>query len=232
MSPASSPNPRSPISAWSCQQPGFLDALQDLCRKTGTLLVIDETHTISTGYGGYTRTHNLKPDFLDARQTGRGWPATAVFGCTAEIAERMRPAEEEAGSGYSGMGTTLSANALQFKAMRANLEHVMTPAAYDHMLPLSEKLARGIEGEIKQAQHSRGMSRMSAPVPSSSARRSAAQWDRGAGGDAWAGGTRRPPLSAQSRAADRTLPQHDAGEPGHDPGAGGSPGGNHRPMSG
>ena len=65
-------------------------------------------------------------------------------------AERMRTAEKEAGPGYSSMGTTLSANALQFKAMRANLEHVMTPAAYDHMLPLSEKLARGIEGEIKK----------------------------------------------------------------------------------
>ncbi|WP_303980453.1 aspartate aminotransferase family protein [Dongia mobilis] len=131
-------------------QPGFLDALQDLCRKTETLLVIDETHTISTGYGGYTRTHKLKPDFLTLGKPVAGGLPTAVFGCTAEIAARMRVAEQEAGSGYSGMGTTLSANALQFKAMRANLEHVMTPAAYDHMLPLSEKLARGIEGEIRK----------------------------------------------------------------------------------
>lgn len=131
-------------------QAGFLDALQDACRRTGTLLVIDETHTISTGYGGYTRTHGLKPDFLTLGKPVAGGLPAAVFGCTAEIAERMRAAELAAGSGYSGMGTTLSANALQFKAMRANLEHVMTPAAYEHMLPLSERLASGIGAEISR----------------------------------------------------------------------------------
>lgn len=131
-------------------QPGFLEDLQRLCRDTGTLLVIDETHTISTGYGGYTRSHGLKPDFLTLGKPVAGGLPCSVFGCTAEIAQRMREAEKEAGPGYSGMGTTLSANVLQFKAMRANLEQVMTPAAYGHMLPLSEKLARGIEGEIRQ----------------------------------------------------------------------------------
>ena len=60
-------------------------------------------------------------------------------------------AEAENQPGYSGMGTTLSANALALHAMRANLEQVVTPAAYDHMLPMSERLARGIEARIKQA---------------------------------------------------------------------------------
>jgi glutamate-1-semialdehyde 2,1-aminomutase len=131
-------------------QPGFLDQLQRLCRETGTLLIMDETHTISTGYGGYTRTHNLKPDFLTLGKPIAGGLPCSVFGCTAEMAEKMREAEKAAGPGYSGMGTTLSANVLQFKAMRANLEEVMTPEAYQHMLPLSEKLARGIEGEIRK----------------------------------------------------------------------------------
>ncbi|MDD3445027.1 MAG: transaminase, partial [Zavarzinia sp.] len=44
--------------------PGFLDAVQAACRATGTLLLIDETHTISTGPGGWTRAHGLKPDFF------------------------------------------------------------------------------------------------------------------------------------------------------------------------
>jgi glutamate-1-semialdehyde aminotransferase len=44
-------------------QPGFLDAVRKLTRDTGTLLLIDETHTISTGLGGYTRTHGLIPTF-------------------------------------------------------------------------------------------------------------------------------------------------------------------------
>src|SRR6185369_15820212 len=131
-------------------QAGYLEAMQKLCRQYGTLLIIDETHTISTGYGGYTRMHGLKPDFLTLGKPVAGGIPTSVFGCTTEIAERMRVAEAEAGPGYSGIGTTLSANAMQLHAMRANLEQVMTPAAYDHMLPLSERLARGIETEIKK----------------------------------------------------------------------------------
>jgi len=131
-------------------QPGFLDALRQLTRKYGTLLVIDETHTISTGYGGYTRVHGLEPDFLTIGKPIAGGIPCSVYGCTAEMAEKMITAETEAGPGYSGMGTTLSANAMALKAMRANLEHVMTEAAYAHMLPLSERLAHGIEAEIKQ----------------------------------------------------------------------------------
>jgi glutamate-1-semialdehyde 2,1-aminomutase len=133
-------------------EPGFLDALRSLTRKYGTLLVIDETHTISTGYGGYTRVHGLEPDFLTIGKPIAGGIPCSVFGCTAEIGERMREAEAEAGPGYSGMGTTLSANAMALRAMRANLEEVMTEAAYEHMLPLSERLARGIEQQIQKRQ--------------------------------------------------------------------------------
>jgi len=131
-------------------QPGYLDGMAALARKYGTLLVIDETHTISTGYGGYTRMHNLKPDFFTLGKPVAGGIPCSVFGSTAEMAERMRKAEQEAGPGYSGIGTTLSANALQLHCMRANLSEVMTPANYKHMLDLSERLARGVEGEIKR----------------------------------------------------------------------------------
>lgn len=129
---------------------GFLEGLRTLTRKHGTLLVIDETHTISTGYGGYTRTHGLEPDFLTVGKPIAGGVPCSVFGFTAEIEARMRQVEAEKEPGYSGMGTTLSANALALHAMRANLEQVVTPAAYDHMLPMSERLARGIEARIQR----------------------------------------------------------------------------------
>jgi glutamate-1-semialdehyde 2,1-aminomutase len=131
-------------------QPGYLDGMAALAKKHGALLIIDETHTISTGYGGYTRTHGLKPDFLTLGKPVAGGIPCAVFGSTVEMAERIRRAEAEAGSGYSGIGTTLSANAMQLHCMRANLAEVMTPANYKHMLGLSERLARGIEREIEQ----------------------------------------------------------------------------------
>jgi glutamate-1-semialdehyde 2,1-aminomutase len=129
-------------------QPGYLDGMAALAKQYGTLLIIDETHTISTGYGGYTRMHNLKPDFFTLGKPVAGGIPCSVFGFTAEMAERMRQAEAEAGPGYSGIGTTLSANALQLHCMRANLSEVMTPANYKHMLDLSERLARGVEAEI------------------------------------------------------------------------------------
>ncbi len=52
--------------------PGYHEALRALTRKHGTLLCIDETHTISSGPGGYTATHGLEPDFFRARQAHLG----------------------------------------------------------------------------------------------------------------------------------------------------------------
>ena len=43
---------------------GFHDALRELTRNTETLLLIDETHTLCAGPGGYTRAHGLEPDLL------------------------------------------------------------------------------------------------------------------------------------------------------------------------
>jgi glutamate-1-semialdehyde 2,1-aminomutase len=68
--------------------PGFHAALRALTRKHGTLLVIDETHTISAGPGGCTRAWGLTPDFVTVgKSIGSGIPA-AVYGFTAEVAAR------------------------------------------------------------------------------------------------------------------------------------------------
>jgi glutamate-1-semialdehyde 2,1-aminomutase len=63
---------------------------------------------------------------------------------------RKRASEGSHGHGHSGMGTTLSANALAMHCMRANLEQVMTPAAYAHMLPLAKRLADGFRTLISK----------------------------------------------------------------------------------
>ncbi len=41
-------------------EPGYHEALRELTRKYGTYLIIDETHTICTGPGGYTAAHGLE----------------------------------------------------------------------------------------------------------------------------------------------------------------------------
>lgn len=130
-------------------QPGFMARLRELTRQVGTLLVIDETHTISTGPGGCTRAWNLEPDFLTLGKPIAGGVPCSVYGCTAAMAQAMQVARQHAselnhGHGHSGMGTTLSANALAMHCMRANLEQVMTAAAYEHMLALAARLAAGL----------------------------------------------------------------------------------------
>jgi glutamate-1-semialdehyde 2,1-aminomutase len=130
-------------------QPGFQEALRDLTRRHGTLLINDETHCISTGPGGYTRAHGLDPDMLTLGKPIAGGIPCSVFGFTAEIEAAMRRVSE-ADPGYSGMGTTLSGNALTLATMRATLEEVMTDQAYERMLALSARLAAGLERVIAE----------------------------------------------------------------------------------
>ncbi|HET7203870.1 MAG TPA: aspartate aminotransferase family protein [Steroidobacteraceae bacterium] len=142
-----------PVMTNSCMvlpQPGFLDALRRLTRDAGTLLLIDETHTISTGPGGYTRAHRLEPDlFVLGKPVAGGVPAS-VWGFTDEVARRLDAVRSRAAPGHSGIGTTLSANALALAAMRACLEHVMTAGAYAHMERLAGLLAEGLQRAVDE----------------------------------------------------------------------------------
>ncbi len=130
--------------------PGYHAELRRLTRKSGTLLIIDETHTISSGLGGYVRTHGLEPDmFVLGKPVAGGLPA-AVWGMTEEVAARYRAFDAERPTGFSGIGTTLSANPLQFAAMRANLAQVMTAENYAQMEAGAERLERGLAGVIRR----------------------------------------------------------------------------------
>lgn len=129
-------------------KPGFLEALANACQATGTLLCLDETHTISTARGGYSKAHGLAPDFLVVGKPIAGGLPAAVFGFTAAVEEAMRAVDARRPYGYSGIGTTLSGNRLQLAAMRACIEQVMTRGNYDRMLALAEALAAGLSGAI------------------------------------------------------------------------------------
>ena len=129
-------------------EPGFHDALRSLTRDARTLLILDETHTLSSGPGGYAGLHGLEPDmFVVGKAIAGGVPA-AVWGVTAELSMRMDQAQARIGPGQSGIGTTLSGNALAMAAMRAMLTEVMTPAAYDRMLAGAERLVAGLTAVI------------------------------------------------------------------------------------
>ena len=124
--------------------PGYLETLRRLCTETGTLLVFDETHTISSGYGGHSNTHGPMPDIMVIGKSIGGGVPCAVYGFTTEIAARMEALNLSRPPGHSGIGTTLSANALSIAAMHAMLEQVIIRDAYAHMLAMAERLVAGL----------------------------------------------------------------------------------------
>jgi glutamate-1-semialdehyde 2,1-aminomutase len=131
-------------------EPDFHDALRDLTRRHGTLLIIDETHTLSTGYGGYTRDHGLDPDILTTGKTiGGGVPAGA-FGVTREVAERALAQEDADYVDVGGVGGTLAGNALSVAAMRTALTEVLTEQSFRHTVPLAERFERGVKEAIEE----------------------------------------------------------------------------------
>lgn len=140
-----------PVMTNSCMvlpDAGFHDGLRTLSRRYGALLIIDETHTISSGLGGYTRVHSLSPDIFVVGKCVAGGMPTAVWGLSDETAQRYEAANAARAPGHSGMGTTLSANPMQFACLRATLSEVMTAKNYNHMEKLAERLAHGLAAVI------------------------------------------------------------------------------------
>jgi glutamate-1-semialdehyde 2,1-aminomutase len=129
-------------------EPGYLDAVRELTRRTGTLLIVDETHTICAGPGGMTARDGLEPDFLVIGKTiGGGIPAGA-YGMTEELARRIHGTIGLERSDVGGIGGTLAGYALSMAAIRATLGGVLTTAAFERMIGLAERWEAGANDVI------------------------------------------------------------------------------------
>ena len=130
--------------------PGYHEALREITKKYGTYLIIDETHTICTGPGGYTGSFGLQPDFFTLGKPLAGGVPAAIYGFTEEVSQAFadRLAVDDADVG--GIGGTLSGNALSIAAMKATLENVLTDEFYSKAIALQEKFTEGVEGVIKE----------------------------------------------------------------------------------
>jgi glutamate-1-semialdehyde aminotransferase len=127
---------------------GYHEALRDLTRRTGTVLIIDETHTICAGPGGMTGRDGLEPDMLVIGKTiGGGIPA-GTYGMTDSIAERVRRALPPRAD-IGGIGGTLAGYALSLAAIRATLGEVLTAEAFERMIPLAERWEAGVNEVIE-----------------------------------------------------------------------------------
>ena len=130
--------------------PGYHRQLRELTLKYGTLLIIDETHTICAGPGGYTLVENLDPDFLIfGKPIGGGVPG-ATYGFTQDVADAIAARQNLEDCDVGGIGGTLAGNALSLAAMRATLEKVLTQQAFDRMIPLAERWTAGVEQAIAE----------------------------------------------------------------------------------
>ncbi len=129
-------------------EPGFHDALRRLTRDTGTVLVIDETHTICCGPGGATAAWGLEPDMLVIGKPIGGGVPCAAYGMTGQLAELVMDLVRGDDSDVAGIGGTLTANALSIAAMRATLDSALREEDFAISIPLAEAWADGVQGVI------------------------------------------------------------------------------------
>ena len=127
---------------------GYHAALRELTRRYDVLLVIDETHTLSAGPGGYTRAHDLEPDLMTMGKAIAGGIPAGAFGMTAEVADRIARSIALEDIDVGGIGGTLAGNALSLAAMRVTLTEVLTDEAYGRMLPLGDRWSDGVDAGI------------------------------------------------------------------------------------
>ena len=131
-------------------QAGYLEAVQELAKKYGTILIIDETHTISVGPGGMSAERGLKPDFLTIGKAIAGGIPTGTFGMTQKIADDIARMVELEIIDTGGIGGTLAGNALSLASMRATLGEVLTQKNFDHMIQLGTRWSDGVDAVIKE----------------------------------------------------------------------------------
>jgi len=120
-------------------EPGYLEAVRELTRRHGIVLIFDEVKTgLAIAAGGATERFGVTPDMVTLAKTlGGGLPAGAVGG-----SEEVMSVVED-GTVYQ-VGT-YNGNPLAMAAARASLEQVLTPEAYRHLDALSERIVRGCQ---------------------------------------------------------------------------------------
>jgi glutamate-1-semialdehyde 2,1-aminomutase len=128
--------------------PGYHQALRDLTRAAGTLLIIDETHTLSAGPGGCTAQWALQPDMVTLGKAIGSGVACGALGVSGDAVDQMLAQVDADYEDTGGIGGTLAGNALSLAAMRATLREVLTADAYTRMIPLASRFSAGVEQVI------------------------------------------------------------------------------------
>jgi glutamate-1-semialdehyde 2,1-aminomutase len=125
-------------------EPGYLEAVRDLTRRHGIVLVFDEVKTgLAIAAGGATARFGVEPDMVTLAKTlGGGLPSGAI-GATEEVFEVVENEKVYQVGTFNG-------NPLTMAAARASLLEVLTPDAYEHLDALNDRLLAGCEAVIER----------------------------------------------------------------------------------
>ena len=125
-------------------EPGYLEAVRELTRRLGVLLVFDEVKTgLTIAAGGATERFGVTPDLITLAKALGGGLSSGAIGGTEEAFEIV-----ESGGVYQ-VGT-FNGNPLAMAAARTSLHEVLTPEAYDHLELLEDRLLQGCADVIEK----------------------------------------------------------------------------------
>ena len=125
-------------------EPGYLEGVRELTKKYDALLIIDETHTFSAGWGGMTMRDHLEPDVFVIGKAIAGGIPTGTYGLSEEFAKRVLERTDLDLVDMGGVGGTLAGNPLSVAAMRATLEQVLTKENFEPMIDLATYFTAGV----------------------------------------------------------------------------------------
>jgi glutamate-1-semialdehyde 2,1-aminomutase len=125
-------------------QPGYLEAVREITRRHGIVLIFDEVKTgLAIAAGGATERFGVTPDMVTlAKALGGGVP-TGAIGATEEVMEVVENGSVVQVGTYNG-------NPLGMAATRANLLEVLTPDAYTHLDRLNDRILAGCQTVIEK----------------------------------------------------------------------------------
>ncbi len=126
-------------------QPGYLEAVREITRRYGTMLIFDEVKTgITAGWSGATGALGVQPDLVSlAKSIGGGLPLGA-FGGTRECMDQIT-------SGRVLHLGTYNGNPLCMAAAKAVLAEVCTPEATREVVGRNLRLVDACASTISRA---------------------------------------------------------------------------------
>ena len=127
-------------------KPGYLEALREITRRNGTLLIFDEVMTgFRLSLGGAQQIHRIRPDLTClGKILGGGLPA-AAYGGRSDIMATVAP------DGPVYQAGTLSGNPLAMAAGLTLLDLLARPGTYEALEAASARLAEGLARAARDA---------------------------------------------------------------------------------